>query len=59
LKRLRERCGKKRTRFAHVRSAVSTDGDNGRARIFVVRAFDVAGSGFAINCECGVRGLNN
>jgi hypothetical protein len=50
LKWLRERRGKQRTRFTHVSPAISTDCDDGGARIFVVSTFDVPGSAFAINC---------
>lgn len=57
LKWLRERRGKERARFTHVRPTVSTDGDDWCARVFVVSAFDVPRSAFTIDCGYGVRDI--
>ena len=59
LKWLRERRGKERARFAHVGPAVSTDGDDWCARVFVVSAFDVPRSAFTIDCGYGVKRLGH
>ncbi len=49
LQRLRERRREECTRFAHVGATVSADGYNGRARIFVVGAFDIPRGALAID----------
>ena len=55
LQRFRERCGEESARFAHVRAAVSADGYDGRARIFIVGAFNIPRSALAIDCGHRVR----
>ena len=55
LQRFRERCGEESARFAHVRAAVSADGYDGRARIFIVGAFNIPRGALAIDCGHRVR----
>ena len=57
LQRFGERRGKECARFAHICATISADGYDGRARIFVVSAFDISRGALAIDCGYRVRQL--